>query len=215
MSEYPVTVQGAPATEGRNRLTVFFRLLLAIPHLILVGGMTAGGFALHAGSEGGLGLGGSGGLLGLVVVLTSVALWFIIVFSGRDEESLYRFAAWYLRWRIRATAYLMLLRDEYPPFGDDGGEYPIELHLGDAPTERDRVTVFFRLLLAIPHLILITLVGLAWGVTTFVAWVFIVLTGRYPEMLYGFALGALAWTARVEAYLLLLRDEYPPFSLRV
>jgi hypothetical protein len=44
--------------------------------------------------------------------------------------------------------------------------------------------------------------------------VLILVTGRYPETLYGFALGALAWTARVEAYVLLLRDEYPPFTLR-
>jgi hypothetical protein len=42
----------------------------------------------------------------------------------------------------------------------------------------------------------------------------ILFTGRYPETLYGFAIGVFAWTVRVEAYMLLLRDEYPPFSLR-
>jgi hypothetical protein len=43
----------------------------------------------------------------------------------------------------------------------------------------------------------------------------ILLTGEYPETLYGFAIGVFAWSVRVEAYMLLLRDEYPPFTLRV
>jgi hypothetical protein len=47
------------------------------------------------------------------------------------------------------------------------------------------------------------------------AWAAIFLTGRFPRALYGFGLGVLAWTVRVEAYILLLRDEYPPFTLRV
>ena len=38
-------------------------------------------------------------------------------------------------------------------------------------------------------------------------------TGDYPALLYEFAVGVLRWNTRVEAYFLLLRDEYPPFSL--
>jgi hypothetical protein len=214
MTEYPVTVQGVPATEERNRLTTFFRLLLALPHLILVGGPVAAGFVVHAGSDGGS-LGGSGGLLGLVVLLSTVALWFLILVSGRGDESLLRFGAWYLRWRVRGVAYLMLLRDEYPPFGDGDGEYPIQLRMDPAAAERDRLTVFLRLLLALPHIVVLALLGAVWTLTTVLAWFVILLTGRYPEVLYGFALGMMAWTARLEAYLLLLRDEYPPFTLRV
>ncbi len=55
---------------------------------------------------------------------------------------------------------------------------------------------------------------MAWAFATAVAWAAIILTGRYPETLYGFSLGVLAWATRVEAYMLLLRDEYPPFTLR-
>jgi hypothetical protein len=78
---------------------------------------------------------------------------------------------------------------------------------------RDRLTVAFRLVLSIPHLIIIWALGLAWGLTTVVAWFAILLTGRYPAALYDFAVGVLRWTTRVEAYLLLLDDDYPPFSL--
>ena len=60
---------------------------------------------------------------------------------------------------------------------------------------------------------MIWLLGIAWVVTTLVAWFVILFTGRYPRSLYEFSLGALRWTTRVEAYLLLLTDEYPPFTL--
>ncbi|HEU0013848.1 MAG TPA: DUF4389 domain-containing protein [Longimicrobium sp.] len=81
----------------------------------------------------------------------------------------------------------------------------------DAP--RDRLTVGFRIILAIPHLLAVWVLGVAWGLATVIAWFAILFTGRYPAGLYGFAVGVLRWTTRVEAYLLLLHDDYPPFSL--
>jgi len=54
---------------------------------------------------------------------------------------------------------------------------------------------------------------LAWGFTTVIAWFSILFTGSYPEGLYDFGVGALRWRIRVEAYFLLMVDEYPPFSL--
>jgi hypothetical protein len=78
---------------------------------------------------------------------------------------------------------------------------------------RNRLTVFFRLLLAIPQLIVVSILGAAWSVVTVIAWFGILFTGRYPAGFYEFSVGVLRWQMRVEAYLLLLRDEYPPFSL--
>lgn len=72
----------------------------------------------------------------------------------------------------------------------------------------------FRLFLVLPHAFVLWFLSVVWAFTTAVAWVVILFTGRYPETLYGFAIGVLAWSMRVEAYTLLLRDEYPPFSLR-
>ena len=114
---------------------------------------------------------------------------------------------------MRAAAYITLLRDDYPTFGD--GPYPASLELARPTEPRDRVTVLLRIFLALPHIFMLWVLGVAWAVTTALGWVSILFTGRYPETLYGFALGVLAWTARVECYVLLLRDEYPPFSLRV
>jgi hypothetical protein len=141
----------------------------------------------------------------------TIIAWFSIVFTGRMPAGLWNFSAFYLRWRVRAVAYTALLRDEYPPFGDD--PYFAEAALPDAPPVRNRVTVAFRLILAIPHVILVWLLGIAWFFTSLFAWFAILLTGAYPKGLYEFAVGVLRWSTNVEAYLLLLHDEYPPFSL--
>lgn len=210
---HPAEVVVPAAIEGRNRLTAFFRFFLAIPHVIIVGGPAAAISAMGW-SDDGMGWGGSGtGILGLIACLGAVIAWFSIVLTGQHPDGLWKLGAFYLRWRVRAISYLMLLRDEYPPFGD--GAYPAELTLARPDRERDRLTVFFRVLLAIPHMILLWVLGVAWAFTTAVAWVIILFTGRYPETLYGFAIGVLAWDVRVESYVLLLTDEYPPFTLRV
>lgn len=210
---YPVTVSVLADTEDRNRLTTFFRFFLSIPHLILVGAPVAMVTSIGWSTEQGWDFEyGSGGVLGAVAGVGAVISWFAILFTGRHPEGLWKLGSFYLRWRVRAVAYLTLLRDEYPPFGD--GPYPAELVLAMPDGERDRLTVALRFFLAIPHLLVVWLLSLAWAFSTALAWIAILLTGRYPETLYGFALGVLAWTIRVEAYMLLLRDEYPPFTLR-
>jgi hypothetical protein len=209
----PVRVYVEPAIEGRNRLTTAFRFILALPHLILVGGPIAVALSWSWSGDPGRNYnwGAGGGVLGAVAGVCAVLAWFAIVFTGRHPEGLWNLAAFYLRWRVRAAAYVALLRDEYPPFGD--GPYPVTLELTPSDTPRDRLTVAFRIVLAIPHLIAIWALGIAWGITTVIAWFAILLTGRFPEVLYHFGVGVLQWNIRVEAYLLLLRDEYPPFSL--
>src|SRR5690606_28239511 len=116
-------------------------------------------------------------------------------------------------WRVRAVTYAMLLRDEYPPFGE--GEYPADLRISRPAESRDRLTVLLRLFLVLPHAFVLWLLNAAWALSTAIAWIVILITGRYPPTMYGFAIGVLAWSTRVEAYVLLLRDEYPPFTLRV
>jgi hypothetical protein len=204
---YPVTITVEPLRTNRNRLTVAFRLLLAIPHLILVGGV---GFSL-SGRFARTGFGSETGLLGAVAIFLAIVSWFTIVFAGSHIVGIRQFTAFYMRWRVRALAYLMLLEDQYPPFGD--AEYPATLTVTDPTGPRDRVTVFFRLLLAIPHFIVLFFIVFAWWITAIVSWFLILFTGEYPEGLYEFGVGTLRWLLRVEAYMLLLVDEYPPFSL--
>lgn len=205
---YPVSVSVEPSLTDRNRLTTAFRLILAIPHLILVGGIGLG-VASHRDSR--TTLGGEGGLLGAVALFLAIVSWFTLVFTGRHIIEIRQFTSFYLRWRVRAIAYFMLLEDAYPPFGD--GPYPASIEVADPPEPRDRLSVGFRIFLAIPHIIVLFFVLLAWAFTTMLAWFVILFTGDYPQGLYEFGVGALRWRLRVEAYMLLMVDEYPPFSL--
>jgi hypothetical protein len=206
---YPVTVSIEPALTNRNRLTTAFRFILAIPHLILVGAI---GFkiAYDSGNSSLLSWGGESGLLGAVAGVLAVVSWFTILISGQHISGIRQFTRFYLRWRVRALAYVMLLEDRYPPFGDE--PYPAAVTVVDPAAARDRVSVAFRLLLGIPHFIALLFLMCGWWVTSIVAWFLILFTGAYPQGLYDFGVGCLGWLIRVEAYMLLLVDEYPPFS---
>jgi Domain of unknown function (DUF4389) len=205
---HPVSFSVVPALTNRNRLTTAFRLILAIPHLILVGGMGTGAAGR---GESSTSVGGEGGLLGAVAVVLAIISWFTILIAGVHIIGIRQMTSFYLRWRARALAYFMLLEDVYPPFGD--GAYPATLDIVDPPGPRDRLTVAVRVFMAIPHIVVLAFVTLAWLFTTIAAWFSILFTGAYPAGLYDFGVGALRWRLRVEAYLLLMVDEYPPFSL--
>jgi hypothetical protein len=207
---YPVSTRIEPQPLDRDRLTTAFRLVLAIPHLFLVGGVGLG-FAANSSRRDLVSVGGETGMLGSIAFLLAIVSWFTIIIASEHYTAIRRYTHFYLRWRVRALAYLMLLTDRYPPFGD--GAYPIMLTFEPPAAARDRLTVALRLVLAIPHFIVLFFVVGAWWVTTIIAWFLILITGRYPQGLYGFGAGALRWLIRVEAYVLLLIDDYPPFAL--
>jgi hypothetical protein len=193
-----VRVSVTPRLAGRNRLTTFFRLILSIPHGLLVGG----------GDDG-------PGLIGIPAYLMAVFSWFTIVFAGTHVQGMRDFARFYLRWRVRALAYVMLLEDRYPPFGDGDGSYPAALLVTDPAKERDRLTVGLRALLVIPHVIVLFVLLVCWIFVTIIAWFAILFTGAYPAGLAPFSIGVLQYAARVEAYMLLLVDDYPPFDVEM
>ena len=204
---FPVYVGAEPAYVQRNRLTTFFRLLLAIPHLILVGGV---GFAFGSSADN-RSASGEGGLLGAVAVFLAIVSWFTLVFAGTHIIGIRQFTAFYLRWRVRAVSYVMLLEDPYPPFGD--APYPASIEILEPIGPRHRLSIALRLLYVIPHAIVLFFVLIAWGFTTIAAWFVILFTGSYPKTLFDFGVGAMRWRLRVEAYMLLMVDDYPPFSL--
>ncbi len=205
---YPVDVSVQPALTNRNRLTTAFRLILAIPHIILVGGVGIN-FAFHDDPKTTAGV--QEGLLGAVAFFLAIVSWFVIVFGGTHPAGIRQFSTFYLRWRVRALSYMMLLEDAYPPFGD--APYPASIEVADPLGPRDRLSVALRLILVIPHIIVLFFIVLAWSLMTVVAWFVILFTGEYPASLYDFGVGALRWVLRVEAYVLLLVDDYPPFAL--
>ena len=196
---YPVSVAVDTRLEHRNRLTTAFRPILAIPHMILVG---PGGWIHRLDSA---------GLLGAAAYVLAIVSWFTILVSGDQVKGIRDFQLYYLRWRTRATAYMALFVDVYPPFGD--APYPASIDVGEPAGPRDRASIAVRLLLAIPHFVLLFFLVCGWVVTSVIAWFVILFTGTYPASLYPFGVSVMRWLLRVEAYMLLLVDEYPPFAL--
>ena len=197
---YPVRVTVVPAAPPRNRVTTAFRLILAIPHTILAGPVV---WIYRTGSL---------GLLGAAAYFLAIVNWFALTALGEDVAGIRDFQMYYLRWRTRSVAYSALLTDAYPPFGD--AAYPATITVKQPTGPRYLTSITLRLLFAVPHLIVLFFVMLAWVLTTVLAWVAILFTSRYPTALVGFAVGAMRWLLRVEAYMLLLVDEHPPFTLQ-
>ena len=83
-----------------------------------------------------------------------------------------------------------------------------------APDARDRTTVLVRLILVIPQYIVLFFVHIAALVVAVLGWFGALVTGRLPDFAREFLTGVLRWDTRVQGYLLLLTDEYPPFSLQ-
>lgn len=198
---YPVRFEVEPPAEPRDRLRALLRPLLAIPHLLLVGGPALGL----------LGGGYRAGGLGALAILIAVFDWVAILVTGQPIAGLRPYKRLYLTWRARVLAYASFLRDEYPPFGE--GPYPVTFVLPEAPAARDRVNILLRPLMALPHLVVLTVLLIAWAVVMVVSWLWLSVTGRMPASLWRFARDVSAYSLRVEAYFLLLQDQFPPFAL--
>jgi Domain of unknown function (DUF4389) len=184
---YPVTFE-ADYVERRNRLSTFFRLILTIPLVIwFYFYAIAAGFAL-------------------------LFAWFAIVITGNYPRGLYDFVAGYTRFLTRVTAYGALLCDPYPSFGGSPDPaYPVRMEF--APLEHyDRLKTLFRIILAIPIVIVRYIVGLLLQIGAFAAWFVILFTGKMPRGLYDLMVFANSYTARSDAYIYLLTETYPPFE---
>jgi hypothetical protein len=185
---YPVTFE-ADYVEQRSRLTVFFRLILAIPLMIwLYFYAIAAGFAV-------------------------LIAWFAIVITGRYPRGLYDFVAGYTRFITRATAYSALLCDAYPSFGGSPDPaYPVRMEFAGPLDPYSRLKTLFRIILAIPIVILRYVMNILLEIGAFAAWVVIVITGKMPRGLFDLMVLANSYTARSDAYLYLLTETYPPFQ---
>ena len=89
--------------------------------------------------------------------------------------------------------------------------YPVTFE-ADYVERRNRLTTFFRLILAIPVAIVLYVFGILAGLAIVIAWVAIVITGRYPTGLYDFVASFNRSLARVTGYAALLCDPYPAFG---
>jgi hypothetical protein len=184
---YPMTYD-VEYPQVLSRWLIFVKWLLAIPHWIILAA------------------------LGIAQAAITFVAWFAILFTGRYPRFLFDFMVNVYRWGANVGAYVYLLRDEYPPFTWEAGQYPVTFDV-EYPERLSRWLIFVKWLLAIPHFIVVYVLTLVWFVTTVIACFAILLTKRYPVGLFRFAVGVERWTYRVNVYVSLLRDEYPPFSL--
>src|SRR5216683_6736595 len=118
----------------RSRLTVFFRIILAIPHFIWIFLWT------------------------IATLVVSVVNWVVTLVMGRPPAGIHRFMCSYVRYLTHVNAYVGLVGNPYPGFVGEEGEYPIDVTL-PGPAPQPRVKTFFRIFLAIPALLLSSALG--------------------------------------------------------
>jgi hypothetical protein len=139
--------------------------------------------------------------------------FFSILFTKKWPRGMFDFAVQIQRWTSNVATYVLLERDEYPPFSGEAGEYPLTYEV-DYDVTLSRWKIFLKWLFAIPHWILLVFLGIAAYVVVIIAFFAILFTGHYPRGMFDFNVGVFRWYQRVYAYsYLLMTDRYPPFSL--
>ena len=200
--------------EKLGRLTTFFRLIWAIPILIVLSVISAnssstvtvvtrtGEVVSKATSTGG---GIAGGVFGATLLM--------ILFRQRYPRWWFDFAREFTRFGARVGAYLALLTDRYPSTVEEQTVH-LEIDYPDVKEDLNRWLPLVKWLLAIPHYIVLVVLGVIAIFAIIIAWFAILFTGRYPRGLFDYVVGVGRWGLRVQAYVsLLVTDRYPPFSL--
>jgi Domain of unknown function (DUF4389) len=168
--------------------------LLVIPHLIIA-------YALSS----------------LRNVLTLIS-FFTVLFTKRIPRPLFDMTAMTLRYEWRAMSYALFLHEGYPPFDfqpaadDDGAEPHTTLSL-TYPEELNRWKPLYKWFLAIPHYVVLFALMIAAFFVVIAGFFAVVFTGEYPLRARNFLVGAYRYNLRVQAYVCLLTDRYPPFVL--
>lgn len=183
---YPIGYEVDLTTE-RSRLSVFFRVILAIPWFIL-------GYIYE--------------IIGLILV---VIAWFAILITGHYPQRLYEWNSGILRFYGRATGFVLLATDNFPPIGwADDADQAQRVLIAPNPASLSRLKTLFRLILAIP--LVVVSYGLNWIMigSAVTSWFTIVFRGYQPQEVHQALVFSLKWHLRLTGYLGLLTDIYPP-----
>jgi hypothetical protein len=173
--------------ESRNRLTVAFRYFMAIPHSILAGLWT------------------------YVAEFLAFIQWFIVVFTGKRNQGIWRMQSNWLGYYARVVGYTSLLYDRYPAFGTEAGSEPVRSAI-TYEESANRLTNGLRFLWIIPALVIGLFVAIGAGVVTIISWFAIVITGKQPRGMWEFVLKVTRFSLQVQAYGLLMTDVYPKYG---
>ena len=197
---YPVQFTVDYPEGPRDRLSVFLRVGLAIPILVLFGAVSgqSSGFPAFGGV--------SGGTLMLGPLL-------MILFRRK-------YPRWWFDWNLalsrfsnRVAAYLFMMGDRYPSTDEEQAVH-LEIPYPDAERDLNRWLPLVKWLLAIPHYIVLAVLLVFAVLAVIIAWITILFVGRYPVGLFNYVVGVMRWSNRVGAYAFMLAtDAYPPFRL--
>ena len=204
---YPVQFDVDYPEEGRNRLTVLVRIILAIPIFII--SILIGRYAFDT-SE------GVDPDMVVGVIVAGMGLWFATLLMILFKK---KYPRWWFDWNLevtrlsaRITAYVLLLRDEYPSTDEEQAVH-LEIAYPDAQEQLNRFMPLVKWLLAIPHYIVLSILWIIVFLLSILNWFIVLITGRYPRGMFNFVVGVERWSYRVAAYMwLLTTDRYPPFS---
>jgi hypothetical protein len=200
---YPVSLTIDYPEHPRDRVSVFFRIFAAIPIAAVLFLLIGSGW--HRDVARGIEYASAGFVVAPALVM--------ILFRQK-------YPRWWFDWNLnlnrflfRVSAYLGLLRDEYPSTDEDQSVH-LEVVYPDAKTGLNRWLPLVKWFLVIPHIIVLCFVDIAAYVCVIIAWFAILFTGRYPRPLFDFVVGVIRWQARVVWYAVLFAtDKYPPFSI--
>jgi hypothetical protein len=174
----------------RSRLTVFFRLLIAVPHIVWYY------------------------LWGLLARIVAVLTWLSALVTGRPPRPFHRFLGAYVRYQNHLWAFLSLIGNPFPGFLGTRASYPVDLETPVAPETQHRLVTFFRLLLAIPAMLLSAALTYALAVVALLGWFVSLVRGRMPEGLRDLGAYILRYSGQVNAYVYLQTARYPRSSPR-
>ena len=204
---YPARLDIEYPEEGLGRASTAFRIILVIP-IAVVAGLLTNSFVDNWQT----------GETDPAALIASITLFgptlLMILFRQKYPRWWFDFNLELTRFTTRLIVYMSLMRDEYPST-DEQQAVHLELDYPDAAQDLNRWLPLVKWLLAIPHYIVLAVLGVAAFICVVIAWFAIIFTGRYPRGLFNFVLGVHRWGLRVGAYMwLLTTDRYPPFSLR-
>jgi hypothetical protein len=159
----------------------------------------------------------AGALRSLRQVLTLISL-FTVLFTRQIPRSLFDVIVMTYRYEWRATSYALFMHEDYPPYDfepsseDDGVEPHTSLRLS-YPDDLERWKPLYKWFLAIPQYFVLAGLFIAACLGVVAGFFAVLFTGEYPQGIRDFLVNAYRYGLRVEAYVGLLTDRYPPFSL--
>jgi hypothetical protein len=157
-------------------------------------------------------------LVAIVAAIMILVAWIPVLVLGRYPGWGYRWVGGLLGWSQRVTAYAMLMTPTYPPFSLSGEDYLVSVRY-DEGVRINRlwgiplIGQLVRGILLIPHFVVLMVLSILVGILGWFVWIPVLVLGRQADLIYTMVGGFYRWQLRTAAYLLLMVDRYPPFSL--